>query len=79
MTYQVFKYQVFKTCHFIWCLLVIWRYWQPCEETSECSGDLECVRRPGGRWGDLKVIMLLAKKVMEADWDLKWRFYFEGK
>merc|ERR1712062_648954 len=25
------------------------RYWQPCEETSECSGDLECVRRPGGR------------------------------
>ena len=53
-------------------MLVISRYWQPCEETSECSGDLECVRRPGGRWGGLKVIMVLAKKeVIEGDSDLK--------
>ena len=53
-------------------MLVIWRYWQPCEETSECSGDLECVRRPGGRWDGLKVIMVSAKKkVTEGDGDLK--------
>ena len=72
MTNQVFKYQVFKSCYFTWCLLVISRYWQPCEETSECSGDLECVRRPGGRWDGLKVIIVLAKKeVIEGDGDLK--------
>ena len=57
-----------KTCYFTWCFLVICRYWQPCEETSECSGDLECVRRPGGRWGHLKVIMVLAKKGCRRWW-----------